>query len=133
MNLPRFPFFSLPNLYTNEVAKGVNKAQKNPSSCNFISSFIVSITLAINTHKSSNDFMILIRSFTFFYFEINKLNPVPALTALSPLISHSNFFIVFEIKLLTNPGKLFLEKGIAKFVSAFFPKLTYQELKDSSD
>ena len=61
--------------------------------------------------------------------EINKVNPFPALTAPFPLIFLSNLFIAFEIKLLTNPGKLSLAKGIAMFVSAFFPKLPKQEPK----
>ena len=39
----------------------------------------------------------------------------------------------FEVKLLTNTGKLSLDKGIAIFVSAFFPKLHGQEPKDSPD
>ena len=32
----------------------------------------------------------------------------------------SNLFIKFDVKLLTNPGKLSLAKGTAIFVSAFF-------------
>ena len=36
--------------------------------------------------------------------EINKGNRFPALTAPLPLIFLSNLFIVFEVKLLTNPG-----------------------------
>ena len=35
----------------------------------------------------------------------------------------SNLIIAFEVKLLANPGKLSLAKGIAILVSAFFPKL----------
>ena len=35
--------------------------------------------------------------------------------------------------MLTNTGKLSLDKGIAIFVSAFFPKLHGQEPKDSPD
>ena len=66
--------------------------------------------------------MILIISFRS-SFEINKVYPLPALTALFPLIFLSNVFITFEIKLVTNPGKLSLAKGIATFVSAFFLKL----------
>ena len=31
----------------------------------------------------------------------------------------SNLFIAFEAKLFTNPGTLFLAKGIATFVSVF--------------
>ena len=42
-------------------------------------------------------------------------------------------FITFEVKLPTNPGKLSLAKGIATFVSAFFPKLANQEPKDPPD
>ena len=59
----------------------------------------------------------------------NKVNPVTALTALFPLIFLSNLFITFEVKLLTNPGKLSLSKGVATFVSAFFPKLPKQYQK----
>ena len=76
--------------------------------------------------------MILIISFIS-SFEINKVNPFLALTAPFPLIFHSNLFIAFEVKLLTNPGKLFLVKRIAKFASEFFPKLANQEPKDPPD
>ena len=48
--------------------------------------------------------------------EINKVNAFPALTATFSLIFLSNLFIAFEFKLLTNPGKLSLTKGIAIFV-----------------
>ena len=50
-------------------------------------------------------------------FETNKVNPFPALTAPYPLIFLSTLFIAFEVKLLTNPGKLSLAKVIAKFVT----------------
>ena len=76
--------------------------------------------------------MILIISFIS-SFKINKVNPFPALTATFSFIFLSNLFIAFEFKLLTNPGKLYLAKGIAMFVSAFFPKLPNQELKDPPD
>ena len=59
-------------------------------------------------------------------FEINKVNPFLAMTALFRLIFLSNLFIAFEVKLLTNSGKLSLAKGITMFVSAFFSKLPYQ-------
>ena len=45
---------------------------------------------------------------------------MPALTAPFPLIFLWNLFISFEAKLLTNPGKLSLAKGIARSVSVFF-------------
>ena len=64
---------------------------------------------------------------------MNKANPYPALTALFPLIFLSNLFIVFEVKLFTNPGKLSLAKGIAIFVSSFFPKFPKLEPKDPPD
>ena len=51
---------------------------------------------------------------------MNKVNHFPALTAPFPLIFHSNLFIALESILLTNPGKLYLAKRIATFVSAFF-------------
>ena len=37
------------------------------------------------------------------------------------------------VKLLNNPGKLSLAKGIAIFICAFFPKLPDQEPKDPPD
>ena len=64
--------------------------------------------------------MILIISFIS-SFKVNTVNPFPACTAPFPLIFLSNLFIAFEAKLLTNPGKLSLAKGIARSVSAFFP------------
>ena len=64
-------------------------------------------------------------------FKINKVNPFPAF----PIIFLSNLYIVFEVKLLTNPGKckLSLPKVIAMFVSAFFLKLPNQEPKNPPD
>ena len=46
-------------------------------------------------------------------FEINKVYPFPAMTAPFPLIVLLNLFITSEDKLLTNPCKLSLAKGIA--------------------
>ena len=66
--------------------------------------------------------MILIISFIS-SFKIKKVNPFPAITAPFPLISLSNLFIAFEVKLLTNPDKSSLAKGIAKSVITFLPKL----------
>ena len=95
----------------------------------FISCFIVSIILSINTFESSNDYIILIKSFIS-SFKLSKVNPFPALTAAFPLISISNLFIAFESKLLTNSGKLSLAKEEATFVSALMPKLPCQEHKE---
>ena len=53
---------------------------------------------------------------------MNKVNPLPAFTAPFPLIFLSNLFIAFVVILLTKPEKLSLAKGIATFVSDFFPK-----------
>ena len=72
-----------------------------------------------NTSESSSDFMILIISFIS-SFEINEVNPFPALTDPFPRIFLSNLFIAFEIKLITDPIKLSLAKGIVMFTSAFF-------------
>ena len=66
-------------------------------------------------------------------FGINRVNPIPALTAPFPLIFLPKLFIAFAFKLLTNQGKLYLAKRIAIFVSAFFPKLPNQEPKDLPD
>ena len=75
----------------NEVANGVNKAQKNLPSCFFISCFTVSVTPSIDIPKSSNDFITFKISFIF-SFEISKLNPFPTLTVPFPVNFHSNFF-----------------------------------------
>ena len=103
---------------TNEAAKGANKAPRNPPSF-FISFFTVSVTPSSNTMESSNGFIIFIVSFISLI-EINKVNPFPSLTTHFPLIFLSNVFIALEVKLLINPGKLSLAKGIATFASAFF-------------
>ena len=58
------------------------------------------------------------------------MNPFPALTASFPLIFLSNLFIAFDVNLPNNPGKLSLAKGVATFVSTFFPNLSDQEPKD---
>ena len=120
---------------TNEAAKGANKFQRNLPSCCFfffILCFTVSVTLSLSTPESSNDCITLIISFISL-FEINKVNPFPALTATFPLIFLPNLFVAFEVKFLTNPGKLSLTKGIAIFVSAVFPKLPNQGPKDPRD
>ena len=85
----------------------------------FILSFTVSVPPSINTPESSNDFIILIISFIS-SFEINKVNPFPALTAPFVFILLSDF-MALEVKLCINTGKLSLSKGIGTFVSAFFP------------
>ena len=72
----------------------------------FISCFTVSGLFP----KSFNDFIILTSLIP--SFKIGKVNPSPALTAPFPLIFLSNLFIAFEVKLLTNPGKLSFAKGI---------------------
>ena len=107
---------------TNVEDKGANKPQKSPSSCFFVSRFTTSVTPSINIPESSNYFMILI-IFFISSFKIIKLNRFLTLTAPFPLILFSSLFIAFEVKLLTNPNKLSLSKGIAAFVSDFFPKL----------
>ena len=99
-----------------------------PQEIHLISSFTVLATPSINTHESYIDFMISIISFIS-SFKINKVTPFPALTAASPFIFLPNLFIAFEVKLLTNPGKLFLANRIVMFASAFFPKLPNQEPK----
>ena len=86
----------------------------------FLLSFTISVPPSINTPESSNDFIILIISFIS-SFEINKVNPFPALTAPFVFILLSDLFMALEVKLRINPGKLSLAKGIGTFVSAFFP------------
>ena len=50
---------------------------------------------------------------------MNKVNPFPVLTAPFQLIFLSNLFIAFEDKLLTNPGKISLAKGVRTSTSFF--------------
>ena len=103
----------------------LTKHQEIHSLVFFISYFTVSVNPSVNTPESSSGFMMLIISITS-SFEINKVNPFPALTApflliyfiiIIIIILHLHFFIAFEVKLLTNPCKLSLAKGITIFVS----------------
>ena len=106
------------------MAKGAYKVPRNPSSCFIISCFTVSVTRSINTLEP---FMIYIHIFLFLFlfilftssFQINKVISLPTLTALFLLIFLSNLVTVFETKLLTNPGKLSLAKGISRSASTF--------------
>ena len=59
--------------------------------------------------------MILIKSFIS-SFEIDKVNPFPALTAPFPLIFPLNLFIAFEAKLPSYPGKLSVVKKLQDLV-----------------
>ena len=52
-------------------------------------------------------------------FEINKVNIFLALTSPFPVFFLSNLFTEFKAKLLTNPGRLSLAKGIETFFTAF--------------
>ena len=61
----------------------------------------------------------------------NEVNLFLLWQLLFPLIFLSNLFISLKVKLLTNPGKLPLAKGV--FVSDFFPKLPNHEQKDPPD
>ena len=80
----------------------------------------------------SNDFMVLIISFIS-SLEINKVIPFLYLRTIFPLISISNLFIAFEIKLLNNSDKLSVANGIASFSSVIFSKLANQEPEDPPD
>ena len=50
------------------------------------------------------------------------MNPLPAFMTHFTLIFLSKLFIVFKVVLFTNPSTLSLAKGIAAFVSNFFPR-----------
>ena len=86
----------------------------------FLLDFLFHFSLIQEPHtpKSSNDFIIFIISLIS-SFEMDKVNPFHVLTAPFPINFLSNLFIALEVKLLTNPGKLPLAKGIATFVRAF--------------
>ena len=113
---------------TNEAAKDANTASRYPPSCCFISCFTV--TPSVNTPESSSDFMMLI-SFTS-SFEMNKVNPFPALTTSAPLVTIapfplillSNLFIAFEAAFeATNLGKLFFCQRNSNVCITVLPKL----------
>ena len=105
---------------TNEVAKDANKVPRNPPSCLFYFMFYCfTVTPSTNTPKFSQSFMILIISFIC-SFQTNKVNPFSTLTTPSRLVFLSNLFIALEVKLLTDPSKLFIAKEIATFVSTFY-------------
>ena len=89
-------------LVTIKAAKSANKVPRNP--CFFISHL-----------RSSNGSIIFTISWIY-SFDVNKVNPFPALAPPSPLLFLSNSFIVLAVKLLTNPCKLPLAGGIVKFV-----------------
>ena len=88
---------------------------RNQLSVFFISWFTVSVTPSINSPESSNNFMIFKMSFIS-SLKMNKVNPFPAMIVHFPFIYLLNLFFAFEAKLLTNPGKLSLAKGIAIFL-----------------
>ena len=88
---------------------------RNQLSVFFISWFTVSVTPSINSPESSNNFMIFKMSFIS-SLKMNKVNPFPAMIVHFPSIYLLNLFFAFEAKLLTNPGKLSLAKGIAIFL-----------------
>ena len=81
--------------YTNETATVSKKALRNPPSCFFISCFHVIVTPSINTPESSNVFIVLIMSFIS-SLKINKVNPLPALTA---PFSHVFLSTLLQLKL----------------------------------
>ena len=99
-------------------------AARNPLTCIFIWSFTISVAPSINRPDFCNDSMILI-ILSIPSYEINKVNPLPALTTPSPLILFPSLSITFEVAYL---GKLFLAKGIARSVNVFFPTLNQNYL-----
>ena len=57
-------------------------------------------------------------------FEINKLNTLPALTKVLPLIFLSNLSIPDEVALVANLGKTSLAKGTTRSNNTFFAEIT---------
>ena len=80
--------------YTKKLAKGANKTPRKLLSSFLILSFTVSVT---PSPESSHGFVILIVSATS-SFEINKVNPFPALTAPRPVILYLNLYITLVVK-----------------------------------
>ena len=68
--------------------------------------------------------MILIISSTS-SFEMNKVNPFPALMAPCPLIFLSSLYNTDEVALVANLGKTCLSKETARSNNAFLPKLPH--------
>ena len=91
----------------NEAAIDTIIAPRNPLSCFFISCF-THVAPLVNRPNFSSDSAILIIS-CISSFEINEVNPFPALTTLFSLIQFSNLLIAFEAAfeaiLFTNPAK----------------------------
>ena len=79
----------------NEPAIGAIIALKNPSPCFSISFFTVSVAPSINRPEYSSDFIILVIA-SISSFEMNEVNPFPAVTAPLPLIFLSNLSIADE-------------------------------------
>ena len=80
----------------NEATIGANKGATNPSYRFFISCCIVSVTPSFSTLEFSNDLLMIIIPFIS-SFKMNKVNPFPALTALS--LSCGSIFTIFPSKL----------------------------------
>ena len=78
-----------------------------------MSCFIDSVVPSINRPDFSSGSLILIILFKS-SFEINKVNPFPALTVPSPLIFLSNLSNTKEFALVANLGKTFLAKKNSK-------------------
>ena len=115
------------------VTCGFELVTRNPC---FTFPYYLSFNTSINTSKSSNYFMILIVCLISSS-EMNKANPLPALTSRSPLILLSNLFTAFEAEfeaiLITNPGNISLEKGMSRSVTTFLLNLFNQEPKNPAD
>ena len=115
----------------NEAAKDVIIAPKDLPSCSFISCFTVSVPPSINKPDFFSDSTILI-ILSISSQEMNKLNPIPTLTAPAPIVAIAPHPLIFlsnlpnteEVALSANLGKTSLAKGAARSISAFFPKLS---------
>ena len=119
--LPAILFTTKKNTdFTTEAVIGANKAARSSLSYLFISFFVASVTPSIYTSEYSDDFTILIIS-SISSFKMDKVNHFPALIVPFSLILFLNLSIEFKVLLkaifLTNAGKLFLGKEIARSLS----------------
>ena len=118
-----------PHCINEETIGAINEAPidaiivpKNPPSYFFDSCFTISVAPSINRPESSGHFTILIISSISSY-EMNNVNPFPALTAPYPLVFLSNLFNTGDDPLVANSDKISFAKRTSRPNNAFLSKL----------
>ena len=98
----------------------------------FTSCSAVSVASSINRTDFSIDSTILIMSYIS-SFQVNIVDPFPALTAPFPLIYLSYISNIDKIAFVANVGKKCLPKRITRSNNTFLPKLTNVLLRNLPD